>query len=110
MSQRLSEGMVEIFHMDVLQQGKIAGALYLAIGLIMGVLYGLFGLLMAVGGLIGGEASAAGAGIGIALFAVIGFPLLYGFLGFVIGIIGALIYNVVAKFAGGVRIELKTVR
>jgi hypothetical protein len=42
-------------------------------------------------------------GAGAALFA----PILYAMVGFVIGVIGAVIYNVVAKWVGGIEIELE---
>ena len=34
------------------------------------------------------------------------FPLLYGFLGFLAGIIGATLFNLVASMVGGIEIEL----
>jgi hypothetical protein len=46
-------------------------------------------------------------GAGIGFLAIIFFPVLYGFMGFVAGILSALIYNLVAKWVGGIEIELK---
>jgi hypothetical protein len=42
-------------------------------------------------------------GTGAAFFA----PILYGVIGFIIGVIGAFIYNLVARWAGGIEIELE---
>jgi len=43
--------------------------------------------------------------MGVAL--MIGIPILYGVIGFIIGIIGALIYNVAAGIVGGVKFDLE---
>jgi hypothetical protein len=42
-------------------------------------------------------------GAGAALFA----PILYAMVGFISGIIGAVIYNVVAKWVGGIEVEVE---
>lgn len=42
---------------------------------------------------------------GIGLFALLFFPIIYGIMGFVIGAIVALLYNLVAKLVGGVDAE-----
>lgn len=42
-------------------------------------------------------------GAGAALFA----PVLYAIVGFIFGIIGAVIYNVVAKWVGGIEVEVE---
>jgi hypothetical protein len=44
--------------------------------------------------------------LGIGVGAIIVFPLLYGFLGFLAGIIGATLFNLVASMVGGIEIEL----
>jgi hypothetical protein len=42
-------------------------------------------------------------GIGFAIAA----PLLYAAMGFIFGLIGACIYNLVAKFVGGIEVEVE---
>jgi hypothetical protein len=42
-------------------------------------------------------------GAGAALFA----PILYAVMGFIIGVIGAFIYNLVAKWVGGIEVEVE---
>lgn len=79
------------------------GGLYALFGLIIGGFFTLFSL--------AGMAAAAGQGndptaILFGAGAVIVIPLLYGFFGFIGGIITALIYNLVAMVFGGVEIEL----
>lgn len=44
-----------------------------------------------------------GMGIGFMIFA----PLLYAFIGFITGLIGALIYNLVAQWIGGIEVEVE---
>jgi hypothetical protein len=47
---------------------------------------------------------------GIGIFMIIGIPLLYGFLGFLGGLIGAALYNFVAKRIGGLEIEIEEIQ
>jgi len=44
-----------------------------------------------------------GMGIGFMIFA----PILYAFIGFITGLIGACIYNLVAKWIGGIEVEVE---
>lgn len=87
----------------VMSVGKLYGAMCAAIGLLLGV------VMAAVGSLGAGLASANGgsalpfAGFGIA--AVIVFPLLYGVIGFIGGVISAVIYNLIAGMVGGIEID-----
>jgi hypothetical protein len=82
-------------------------------GLVFGVIYGLilivFGAAMSTLG--SRDATAGGVStvvMGIAM--MIGLPLVYGVMGFVMGAIGALIYNAVAGIIGGVKFELEGVQ
>ena len=78
---------------------KIYGAIGAMLGLVIGVLYAFFA--MAFSSMLGGE-SIGGA---LALGMVIGFPILYGVLAFVGGLLMAWLYNVVAARIGGVELE-----
>lgn len=78
----------------------------LQLGKLLGVLYALMGLLFAPFILIAGAAGGtrgAGMGVGFALAA----PIIYGVLGFIGGLIAALLYNLVAKFVGGIEVEIE---
>lgn len=80
---------------------KITGALYALIGLIIG---GIISAVSVVGGAIGGgDAGMVGMFFGAA--AVILVPLVYGCLGFVMTLIGAGLFNLVAGWVGGVELE-----
>lgn len=87
----------------VLSLGKIFGATYAIMGLIFGAIMTLISLLM--GSMAGKEGAFAGMALGVG--AVIIFPIFYGIIGLVGGIITALIYNVVAGFIGGLEIEVE---
>ena len=79
---------------------------------VMGILYGVLGIFIVPVMLLGGLASMASgqreAAIPGVVFIVIGIlaPFLYGGMGFVMGALGAWIYNVIAKRIGGIQIEL----
>jgi hypothetical protein len=77
--------------------------LYAALGLIAGAIIALISMAMpaAMGnssmmfGMVGGVAS------------IIVFPLIYGCIGFVAGLISAFVYNIVARMTGGVQLTLE---
>ena len=81
----------------------------------LGVLYGCMGLLLIPFALVAGLASMAtqqtNSAIGGAAMLALGIiaPFIYGAMGFVFGAIGAWIYNLVAKWLGGIEIELEPV-
>ena len=98
----------------VLSVAKMYGLLMFLFGLVFGVIYGL--ILIVFGAAIsamGPSRDAAAGGIGTVAMGVgmmIGLPLFYGVLGFIMGAIGALIYNAVAGIIGGVKFELEGVQ
>jgi len=86
----------------VLSVAKILGLMYACLGLIVAPLFLMIGVL----------ASAAGqrnnplAGIftvGVALL----LPVFYGVMGFIAGLIGALFYNLLARWVGGFELEME---
>lgn len=97
----------------VISVAKMYALLMFIFGLIFGVLYGLtlivFGA--AITGL-GPSSDAAAGGISVVIMGIammIALPLTYGVLGFIMGAIGALVYNGVAGIIGGVKFELEGV-
>jgi hypothetical protein len=94
-----------IRRVGVLSWGMVTGTLYAFIGLLAGgvvTLLALFGAALSKAA--GNEHSAIGMLFGVG--AVILLPICYGLLGFVGGLIGALLYNLAAGITGGVEIEL----
>jgi hypothetical protein len=97
-------GTTRIRRVGVVSLGMWAAAVYGGLGLLMGLVAAfatLFGLSSgsAASGLLGGLVS-----FGVA--AVIVAPLVYGICGFLTGVLGAALYNLGARFTGGVEIEL----
>jgi len=97
-----------ITKVGVMSLGKLMGLLYAAIGIIFGLLYALFavvggGAMMAMGG--GDGAMGGGMMMGMGIAAVIILPIFYGVLGFIGGLITALLFNLAAKYTGGLEIE-----
>ena len=96
-----------IQRIGVLSFGKIGGALYGALDLIFGAIVSLISLFgaafsQAAGDQPGGQIIAMFFGIG----AIILFPLFYGVMGFIGGVISALIYNLAASVVGGLELEV----
>ena len=96
-----------ISKIGALSLGKVMGLTYALLGLLIG---GCFALISLAGA---GLASASDDGQIPAAFgalfgvgAVILFPILYGVMGFISGLIGALIYNVVAGMIGGIELDV----
>jgi hypothetical protein len=90
-----------------LSLAKICAIIYAVIGLIIGFFVSAIALL----GTMIGSAFDESAGPFIGLFFGIGsiflFPILYGLLGFLGGLISAAIYNLAARTIGGVEMEFE---
>jgi hypothetical protein len=90
----------------VLSVAKILGLIYGCMGLIVAPLFLMMGLL---GSALGQQNNPSagifgvGFGIGIAVLA----PVLYGAMGFIMGAIGALLYDLFAKWVGGFELEME---
>ena len=96
-----------IRRVGVLSVAKITGIIAAAFGLIAGVLVFLAGSL-------GGAAAAMNRGVegqglamvaGMGVLAIVALPVIYGIFGFIGGAIQAFVYNVAARFVGGIRID-----
>ena len=80
---------------------KLSGALYALIGFIIGAIVSAVSV---IGGAMGGsEAGMMGMIFGAA--AVVLVPLLYGCMGFVMSLIGASLFNLVAGWVGGIELD-----
>ncbi len=95
----------------VLSAGKILGALYLLLTLIFMIIVGVvlvFSSLLGVA--FGGQnfqASDVLGGLVGAVILIIFVPVFYGVVGFIGGLIAALLYNGIARMIGGIEIELE---
>ena len=82
---------------------KIAAALYAVIGLVAGV----FVSLAAMAGAFAANEEAAGAlGIIFGVGSIVVLPIMYACIGFVMTLIVAIVYNVLASAVGGVEVDI----
>ena len=106
--------LTRIRRVSALQAGKMAALIYAGMSLIfvpiVAVVMG-FGALASFAAAASGDHHAAALpaalGVGIFLIGIVMVPIFYGMIGFIIGAVGALIYNLVAKWVGGIEIELE---
>ena len=84
-----------------LSAAKIAGLLYALMGLVFGAFVSIF----AVAGAMPKDDGMAGLMFGMG--AIIALPIFYGILGFVMTLIAAALYNLVARLIGGIEIDLQ---
>jgi hypothetical protein len=91
-----------INRVGILSLAKMQALLLSFLGLIAGILYSL-------GGLIYDVYNTGGVNIGTALafLALIGMPLIFAIFGFVVGIFEAILYNVFAKWFGGIELNIE---
>lgn len=80
------------------------------VGLILGILYSFGGLivdsLVTLEWMTTNETPGLSYGTLLAFGALIGMPLIFAVAGFVVGGIGAILFNIVAKWFGGIKIDL----
>ena len=97
----------------VLSVAKMYGLVMFIGGLIVGVLYGLFFIIFgAAMSAFGNNQTTAGgvSSVVIGIVMMIAIPIMYGLLGFIMGAIGALIYNALSGIIGGVKFDLEGVQ
>lgn len=90
-----------------LSLGKILGAMYVIFGLIAGLIISAVSVLgFAIGSVAAPDELGNMAGLLFGVGAVVFIPLVYGTLGFIGGLIAALVYNLIAGVVGGIEIEV----
>ena len=98
----------------VFSVAKMQSLVMFVIGLLIGVIYGLifmiFGAAITAMAPRGQDQAAGGIStIVIGLLLMIGIPIMYAILGFIVGAIGATVYNLAAGVAGGIKFDLEGV-
>jgi hypothetical protein len=86
-----------------LSLGKMFGAIYGVMGLIAGGAITIFSILGKSLSTTEGDFGGSMFGVG----AIILVPLIYGVMGFVLGVISGWLYNIAAKLVGGVEVEIE---
>ena len=97
----------EIKKVDPTSLAKVMGVLYALLGVIIGLLFAAFGSLF--NSLPMGEEDEAARSMISGFFgisSIIFFPIFYGIIGLIGGIITGFLYNLVAGWVGGVRIDV----
>jgi hypothetical protein len=90
----------------VISVAKIMGLVYGCMGLLFAPFFLLFGL---IGSVAGHDKSPLPAvfGIGFGIVIAVLMPVFYGLMGFVTGALGALLYNLFARWVGGFELEIE---
>ena len=96
--------MKKITRIDPLSLGKILAGLYA----LLGIIFGLFFFAISLVGALFSEDSGSGlAVLGVAIFFIIIVPILYAVMGLIGGIITAWLFNLIAKYTGGVELDIE---
>lgn len=100
--------MKRITKLDILSIGYVYGIIGVCFGLILGLLITALSLIFSgafnTAGM-GGNAATGGFMVGAGSFIVM--PIVYGIGGFIAGVVIAFIYNLAAKFTGGIALKLE---
>jgi hypothetical protein len=86
---------------------KVAGLLYVVIGLIAGALFSLVALGGAALGAAGGDDGAMFGGALFGVGAIILLPICYGIFGFIGTLIMAWLFNIAAGMVGGIEVDAR---
>ncbi len=98
-------------HISVVQFALVAAVLYGLIGTIIGLAWWLVISPIMMAGIKSSGITTPGmaAMTGIGVFAIIFFPILYGIIGFIAGLLYAALYNLAARWTGGFELTLEQV-
>lgn len=94
--------MAVVKKIGVLSIAKLQAIIMALVGLAVGIFYAIFAKAIAAAG----TAETTVAPIQFGWIGIIIFPIFYGVLGFLTGAVGAWVYNLLAKWIGGVELEL----
>lgn len=100
--------MKRLKRIDPWSAARVLGALYAMVGVLVGLFAACF-TMVGVGAqseVAGFGASDAAALSGLGVFAILVFPVIYGIIGLIAGVVISSLYNIVAGWTGGFEIEL----
>ncbi len=100
---------MRIQKVGVLSLGKIVGVVLAAVALVPGSIVAVFAVVGAAASLLdsGGLTFGAQELMMLALGIMIGGPVVYGLMGFAVGVVSALAYNFMARQSGGLELEIE---
>jgi hypothetical protein len=102
--------MHRIRSVGVMSLAKISGLIHAALGLLFIPFFLLMGLSLSLAGTkaqSSGQNLPAFFGPAFAIGMSIFMPIFYGIMGFVMGAIGALLYNLISRWVGGIEMEIR---
>lgn len=103
--------MARVKKINVLSLVKFQAVLASLIGLVAGILYSFGGLiidtLVSLGWITYPDTPGLGFGTVLAFGALIGMPIIFAAIGLVVGLIEALLYNLFARWFGGIEIDFE---
>lgn len=103
--------MTKLKQVKVFSLAKLHAVVMACVGLILGIIYSFGGaiidILVSMGWITSASTSGIGGGTLLAFLALIGMPLIFGTLGFIIGGVVAFLYNIISRLFGGIEIDFK---
>jgi len=94
--------MTKLKKIGVLCLAKLQAVIMAFVGLVAGILYSFGGAVYDVV-----TTGAMNLGTALAFLALIGMPIVFAIFGFTVGAIGAPIYNLIARWFGGIELEFE---
>ena len=91
--------MAKLMRLGVLFSAKLQAIVMALVGLIAGILYAFGGLIYEL------LTGTVNSGTALAFFALIGMPIVFAISGLIAGAVGALLYNLVARWVGGIEMD-----
>lgn len=98
--------MVIVKKIGALSLAKLQAIIMAVFGLFLGILYALMGPTIIQASLAGGQAIPEVGKFIFGPWAILILPVIYGIMGFIVGLVFAGVYNLVARIFGGLKIEL----
>ena len=100
---------MRIKRIDPISAAKVGGVLYAGLGLLIGACVSLFFMTIGTAGALGDEGNPAGAFLGMLIGAgsIVIMPIIYGIIGAITMLISAWLFNIAARIAGGLQIEVQ---
>lgn len=103
--------MATLNHIGVLSSAKLLSGIMALAGLFTGILYSFGGaiidILVSSGWISSGSTPGVGYGTALAFLALIVMPILFAISGLLTGTVGALLYNLAARWLGGIKMDFE---